>query len=105
MSKQELINRIVEKLKASYQPLKILLFGSYAWGKPSKDSDIDLFIIKDEKVKHRERSLRVRRILSDENALVGMDILVYTPQEIDARMKIGDSFISQILKRGEVLYG
>ena len=104
MSKQELVSRITKKLKTYYQPQKIFLFGSYAWGNPTKDSDIDLLIIKECNEKHRERSLKVRKILSDENALVGMDILVYTPQEIARRIEMGDSFLSQILKKGEVLY-
>jgi len=105
MNRKEIIIRIVEKLEARYQPEKIILFGSYAWSKPDKDSDIDLFIVKKVNQKHRERMLTVRKILSEENALVGIDILVYTPEEISQRLEIGDSFISQIFKKGEVLYG
>ena len=49
--------------------------------------------------------LTVRRIVSEENGLVGIDILVYTPQEIRERLKINDSFISKIFKKGEIIYG
>jgi predicted nucleotidyltransferase len=105
VDKKEMITKVVEKIKAQYRPQKIILFGSYAWGKPSKDSDIDLFIIKKTNQKHRERMLTVRRMVSEENGLVGIDILVYTPEELAERLKIEDSFISKILKKGQMLYG
>lgn len=96
---------MAEKIKKEYGPEKIILFGSYAWGQPAKDSDVDLFIVKETNQKHRQRMLTVRRLLSEENSLVGMDILVYTPQEVSERLKIGDSSISRILNKGDVLYG
>ncbi|MCM8832187.1 MAG: nucleotidyltransferase domain-containing protein [Candidatus Omnitrophica bacterium] len=105
MNKEEIVNKIVGKIKAQYQPEKIILFGSYAWGKPTKDSDIDLFIVKNTTEKHRERALKVRRILSEENALVGIDILVYTPEELAKRLEIADSFINKIIKKGKLVYG
>ena len=81
MDKKEIITRVVEKIKTRYQPQKIILFGSYAWGNPTKDSDLDLLIVKETTEKHRKRSLSIRKILSEENGLIGMDILVYTPEE------------------------
>jgi predicted nucleotidyltransferase len=105
LDKKQLIDRIIQKIKTYYQPEKIILFGSFAWGKPLKDSDVDLLIIKDTSEKHRERMLTVRRLLSEENGLIGIDILVYTPDEINKRLEIGDSFISKILKKGKAVYG
>lgn len=105
MKREEIINRIVEKIKKRYQPGKVILFGSYKWGNPTRDSDIDLFIIKKTNQRHRQRMLTVRRIISEENALIGIDILVYTPKEVSERLKIGDSFISKILKKGKTIYG
>lgn len=105
MDEKEIISRIVEKIKIQYKPKKIILFGSYAWGNPTKDSDLDLLIVKETNEKHRERSLSIRKILSEENRLIGIDILVYTPEEFSNRIKMRDSFISKILRKGEVLYG
>ncbi len=105
MDRKKLIRQIVEKIKTEYLPQKIIIFGSYAWGNPTKDSDLDLFIIKDVNEKHKERALKVRRILGEENGIVAMDILVYTPEELSKRIEIGDSFISKILKKGEIVYG
>ena len=88
-----------------YNPEGIILFGSYSNGSQERDSDLDILIIKETKEKYRERTLKVRRILSEENSIIGMDIIVYTPEEISKRMEIGDSFLSNILNEGIVLYG
>jgi predicted nucleotidyltransferase len=104
-SRIEIINRMVEKIKREYQPEKIILFGSYAWGKPSKHSDIDLFIIKDTTARRIDRAVEVRRILDDENAEFPLDVLVYTPSEIKRRLEIEDDFIKDIIDKGKILYG
>jgi len=105
MNTQEIISKVTEKLREYYDPKEIILFGSYARGNPEKGSDLDLLIIKDTDEKFRQRSLNVRRILVEENGLIGLDILVYTPDEIAKRIEIGDSFLSKILKEGVILYG
>jgi predicted nucleotidyltransferase len=46
MEKREIITKAIEKIKHHYNPHKIILFGSFAWGKPAKDSNIDFFIVK-----------------------------------------------------------
>ncbi|MBI3599860.1 MAG: nucleotidyltransferase domain-containing protein [Nitrospinae bacterium] len=104
MDQNVIITQIVEKIKKYFQPEKIIVFGSFAWGNPTRDSDLDLFIIKDTKEKPRKRALEVRRIISEENAFVGIDILVYTPEEFRKRMEMGDSFLSKIMKKGKVMY-
>lgn len=105
MDKKEIITKITEKIRTQYNPQEIILFGSYAYGNPGKGSDLDLLIIKETNEKYRERALSVRRILSEENGLIGLDILVYTPKEIAKRMEVGDSFLTKVFKEGVVLYG
>lgn len=105
MKREEIVKNIIGKIKNLYQPSKIILFGSSAWGESEKAGDVDLFIIKETHQRRRERLLTVRRIVREENGLVGIDILVYTPEEIKERLEIGDSFISQIVKKGRVVYG
>lgn len=102
---RELLSRMVEKIKRHYQPEKIILFGSYAWGNPTKDSDIDLFIIKDTEERHMDRAVRVREIIYEENRLVPLEVLVYTPVEVRQRLKLGDDFIGKIIEEGQVLHG
>ncbi|HHT9126919.1 MAG TPA: nucleotidyltransferase domain-containing protein [Candidatus Brocadiia bacterium] len=100
---KNVIQEIAEKIKREYKPERVILFGSYAWGKPDKDSDIDLFIIKKTKERHVDRSVRVREILDEENGMFALDPIVYTPAETKERIKMGDDFIKKIITKGVAL--
>lgn len=101
---QSIISNIVNDLKA-YEPEKIILFGSYAWGKPHEDSDLDFLVIKntDEK-KTFLRAAKARGLIKRENYSIPIDLLVYTPQELKGRLMIGDYFIQDILEKGKKVY-
>ena len=101
----KIITKITKKIKDRYKPEKIILFGSYAYGKPTMHSDIDLLIIKDTKARHIDRAVRIREILREENRLVAIEPLVYTPKEITKRLKMEDDFIKEIIEKGIVLHG
>jgi predicted nucleotidyltransferase len=101
---RKLIDEIVQKIVKEYRPEKIILFGSYAYGEPHSDSDIDLLIIKKTEERPIDRRVAVRRILSDPNLRTPIESLVLTPEEIKKRQTIGDQFIEEILRRGMVLY-
>ncbi len=102
---RRVIRKILQKIVAEYAPQKVVLFGSYAWGNPGPDSDIDLLMIKETPERFLERWTTVQRILSGTHRSLPVEALVLTPQEIEKRLKIGDSFIAEILEKGEVLYG
>ena len=95
---KEVTNRIVE----AFDPQRIILFGSFAYGQPSDDSDVDLLIVMETDERPAVRAMRVSRLLRPRP--FPMDILVRTPSEIQHRLKIGDYFIREVLKRGRVLY-
>ncbi|HOL22411.1 MAG TPA: nucleotidyltransferase domain-containing protein [bacterium] len=95
------IKQISESLK-DYNPEKVILFGSYAWGTPGEDSDFDLLIIKRTNQKFFKRVPEARKYLYKINS--AFDILVLTPEEIEKRRKMGDFFIKEILEKGKVLY-
>jgi len=63
MIAQEQIESAVQVIVEGYEPMKIILFGSYAYGHPTKDSDLDLLIIKDGEASGIQRNRRVRNIL------------------------------------------
>ena len=98
------IDRIIRRIVADYRPDKIILFGSYAYGEPSGDSDLDLLIIKQTSERFIDRWTRVRKIVSDPKRVIPFDPLVLTPREIEERLAIGDQFIEEIIAKGEVLY-
>ncbi len=101
---KKIINEVVDKLKTEYQPEKIILYGSYAYGKPTKDSDIDLFIVKDTNKRWVDRFVEVKRLIYDPERRISISLIVYTPKEVDERLYLGDDFVEDILTKGEVLY-
>lgn len=101
---RKLIDEIVRKIVKEYQPEKIILFGSYAYGTPNQDSDIDLLIIKETEERPIDRRVAVRKIISHPDIRTPVESLVLTPEEIKKRQALGDQFIQEILKRGKVLY-
>ena len=99
-----IIQKMVKKLRNKYTPQKIILFGSYAYGNPKSNSDIDLLIIKKTSERFIDRWLTVRRILTDPMRTIPLETLVLTPQELSERIAKGDQFLAEILEKGEVLY-
>jgi predicted nucleotidyltransferase len=101
---RKLISEIVEKIKTEYKPEKIILFGSYAYGKPTEDSDIDLFIVKDTDKRRADRFVEVRTLIYKPGRQISIQPMVYTPKEVEQRLAIGDQFVEEVLARGELLY-
>ena len=84
-----------------FRPRKIVLFGSYAYGKPGEDSDVDVLVIMPFNRKRGRKSLEIRqRIPAD----FPLDLIVRTPEFIARRLRWGDCFIQEILTKGNVLY-
>ncbi|RJQ30784.1 nucleotidyltransferase domain-containing protein [Candidatus Parcubacteria bacterium] len=102
MNKTEEIKKIAEQIAKKYEPQKIILFGSYAWGNPGPDSDIDLLVIKETK-DTRQMAREVDRLIFPRR--FSLDLIVYTPDQVGRRMKLNDFFIKNILTKGKVLYG
>lgn len=101
MITQEKINKVAQKIAKEYNPEKIILFGSYAWGKPHKDSDVDLFIVK-KTDNTRNCAREIDRSLFPR--FFAIDLIVYTPEQVEKREKIGDFFVKDVLKKGKILY-
>lgn len=99
-----ILSEIIEKLKRDYKPLRITLFGSYAYGNPTEDSDIDLLILKETKNRRVDRFVLVKRIIYNPNCKIPISPLVYTPEELEERLRIGDDFFKEIIQKGVVLY-
>lgn len=99
---EELIQIVTEKIVQNFNPEKIILFGSLARGEMRQDSDLDLFIIMPSDLRRDNRSLEISKIFSER--LFSMDILVYTPEEVNMSLKRNNPFIKEILEEGRVLY-
>ena len=101
---EQTIAELVKKLKDEYDPDKIILFGSYGYGHPTEDSDIDLLILKDTNSRRADRFIEVKRLIYDPARKIPVSPLVYTPEELEERLKIGDDFIKEAVQKGVVLY-
>ncbi len=106
MKKDEIKAKVIQSL-IQYNPEKIILFGSYAYGTPDKDSDLDLLVIKD----IPEEEVRELRILISQTlwkqfkrAGIAVDVLVDSQKRIDDRIKLGDSFYGEIINKGQLLH-
>ncbi|MCF8232404.1 MAG: nucleotidyltransferase domain-containing protein [Bacteroidales bacterium] len=95
------INQIVNKLARKGNPDKIYLFGSYAAKSQSRDSDIDLLIIKDTNKPRHQRSIEFQRILI--GTKLPVDVIVFTNNEFEKEKKKPDSFINSVLKEANLI--
>jgi predicted nucleotidyltransferase len=83
-----------------FQPDKIILFGSHAYGSPHADSDVDILVI----MPARNQLDQAYRIRCQIPAPFPMDLIVRTPKNVLWRLKEGESFLTQIMAHGKVLY-
>jgi predicted nucleotidyltransferase len=102
MIAQEQIESVVQVIVEGYEPMKIILFGSYAYGHPTKDSDLDLLIIKDGEASGIQRNRRVRNILKDFS--IPIDVIVKSSQEFDMLKDVIGTVIYPANKYGKVVY-
>lgn len=96
------IRSLVDKIVTTYQPDKIMLFGSYATGQATNDSDVDLLIIKDTGIPRHQRGREVRRFLY--GLKIPMDIVVATPQELEQSRLQPYSFLATALHSAKTVY-
>lgn len=97
----QVIQKLVEKIVEIFHPQKIILFGSYAYGNPQPESDVDILVIMDTPLKESQQALEIRKAV---NIFFGLDLIVRTPQNLDERLQWGDSFLKEIVTKGKVLY-
>lgn len=96
------IQKIASEIVESLHPEKVLLFGSYAEGTATGDSDLDLLVIMQSGEPRYKRSASVRRLFWPPKA--PMDILVYTPKEVERWNGVPNHVLTNAFKTGKVLY-
>ena len=101
--KRELNKRlqtIGKKIKKDYRAEKVILFGSYAKGNETEDSDVDLLVVAPTKERYFERMASVRRLIRDLRDGLAVSPIVLTPVELEKRRQAGDPFVREILETG-----
>ena len=94
------IRRYARAIAERFRPDKIILFGSFAYGTPHADSDVDLLVI----MPARDQGAQGGRIRLALCAPFPMDLIVRTPETMKWRLEEGDSFLREIASGGKVLY-
>jgi predicted nucleotidyltransferase len=102
MITQEQITEIINRIVKNFNPRKIILFGSYANGNPTEESDLDLLIIKDSELPSHIQNRQVRKIISD--LKVPVDVIVKSNKEFEMYKDIIGTIIYPANKFGKLLY-
>jgi predicted nucleotidyltransferase len=97
---QRLIRRFARQVAERFHPDKIILFGSYAYGQPDADSDVDILVVMPAR-NELDQAVRIRLAVE---APFAVDLLVRTPKNLAWRLKEGDWFLREVMARGKVLY-
>jgi predicted nucleotidyltransferase len=96
------IQATCDEIAREFHPLQIILFGSYAYGTPTEDSDADLLVVMDiPEDETRRQAVSIRQRIPRR---FRMDLIVRTPRELAFRVAHNDWFYREILERGKVLY-
>lgn len=98
---EEKLRQVTDRIVADFKPRKIILFGSWAWGEPGPDSDVDLFIVQD-----TENTREFARAIDGSifPRPFPIDLIVYRPEQVERERRRGDFFIEDIFTKGKILY-
>lgn len=96
------LKTVVEKITSNFTTERIILFGSYAYGHPTTDSDIDLMVVMETDEKPHKRAVPIRKILKG----IGLskDIIVKTSEEFERFKNIVGTIVYPAAHRGKILY-
>jgi predicted nucleotidyltransferase len=94
------IRRFARQVAEHFHPDRIILFGSYAYGKPHADSDVDILVV----MPARNQLDQAVKIELACDPPFPLDIIVRTPRNLRWRLKEGDSFLREVMAKGKVLY-
>jgi predicted nucleotidyltransferase len=94
------IRRFARRIAERFDPERIILFGSFAYGTPHEESDVDLLVV----MPAREELTQAARIQLAFEPVFPLDLLVRTPERLRRRLADGDSFLHEVMTKGIVLY-
>jgi predicted nucleotidyltransferase len=99
---QRKIEEVAARLGKASNAQKVILFGSYACGVPREDSDVDFLVVSDSSLPRHKRSRQLYALF--DQYPFPMDILVYTPREVEDGVRTPDSFVARVMAQGIEVY-
>lgn len=101
MISRKAIQQYCDAIAAAFKPRKIILFGSYAYGTPTEDSDVDVMVVMPKGRYRRDLGFKVRMKVP---ASFPVDVLVEPEDRLEARLQDRESFILDVTEKGRVMY-
>jgi uncharacterized protein len=95
------IQSLSQQIVDQFEPERIILFGSYAYGQPTEHSDVDLLVILPCEEMSVQKAITIRQQI---RVPFPLDLMVRSPEQIRQRLEMGDFFIQEIMQNGRVLY-
>ena len=95
------IKNLCRQIVENFNPQKIILFGSHAYGKPNADSDVDLLVVMPFEGRDSQKAVEIRIKIQ---TTVPLDLLVRTSEQFRARIEMEDFFMREINEKGKILY-
>jgi predicted nucleotidyltransferase len=94
------IRRFARQVAERFRPEKIILFGSYAYGTPHADSDVDILVVMPAR-NQLDQAFKIHWAIQPP---FPVHLIVRTPQNLKWRLAEGESFLTEVVSRGRVLY-
>lgn len=101
MVEMKRIKDLTSQIAREFNPERIILFGSYAYGQPGEDSDVDILVVLPFKGKPVRKAIEIRNRI---NPGIPVDLIVRTPEHVAERMANNDWFMREIVEKGRTLY-
>jgi predicted nucleotidyltransferase len=101
MVEMKKIRDLTSQIAREFNPDRIILFGSHAYGQPGNDSDVDILVVLPFKGKPVRKAIEIRNKI---NAGMPLDLIVRTPEQLAERLAQNDWFMREIVERGRTLY-
>lgn len=99
---EAIIREVIRRIVTAVDPQRIILFGSHAYGTPHQQSDLDLLVVMESPLPRYRRAVPIYQALA--GLLIPKDVLVYTPEEIEAWSDVPEAFLTSVVRQGRVLY-
>lgn len=103
MTSKETIAEMASRIGREFRPRRVILFGSYARGDATEESDVDLLVVVDEPRQRGKRSAPILRVLAEEYA-VPVDVIVRTTDSLERESGVPGTLGDEVSKEGVVLY-
>lgn len=96
------LNEMVQRIVGRFHPDRIILFGSYANGEPTYDSDLDILVVMPVEGSRRSKANEIDLALADRT--VPVDVIVVTPDQFEKQRDVIGTIVREAVREGKTVY-